>query len=294
MSDSMPNSRKQLLIASVILLFLAIGGMAALSASTTPGLNWNQQSPAPTVIAGSAPTTTTISFTATGKLPDAVVQLSPSLAGLVSVSPTNLGTVYQGQTVTLTLTASAPATSTPAVVQGSIQIQKQQNPPLQIYGSPLQVNFNVTWPTLSGQGSTVTYPPTWALDQQSLSLGGPISLRNFAQFGHGGVRPKGGAEIDLNRIPIPSTSLATFISTDLAGATVDTTSNQIVNGANATRVTYHDSYTPNTQEKGVTVYVPLGAFLYEFSTTYELGDPNESAFLSTFDSFLNTATLAAN
>jgi hypothetical protein len=287
---SLVRRYRYLLVALALLVF----GVVAVLASAPPGLTWNQASPSPTVVAGGATSTTTISFTATGKLPNAVVQLSPSFAGLVSVSPTNLGTVFQGQTVTLTLTSSAPASSTPAVVQGSVQIQKQQNPPLVVYGSPLQVNLNVTWPTLSNQGATVTYPPTWILDQQTLSLGGPISLRNFAQFAHGGVRPNRGAEMDVNRLPMPQGSLNTFISADLAGATIDATSTQVVDGVNATHVSYHDSYTATTQEVGTTVYVPFGAFLYEFNLVYFTGDPNESNLLTTFNNLIDTATLAAN
>jgi hypothetical protein len=150
----------------LVVLALLVVGAVAVFASAPPGLTWNQASPSPTVVAGGATSTTTISFTATGKLPNAVVQLSPSFAGLVSVSPTNLGTVFQGQTVTLTLTASAPASSTPAVVQGSIQIQKQQNPPLVVYGAPLQVNLNVTWLSVSSpSGFTVAQPPMYSTEQ---------------------------------------------------------------------------------------------------------------------------------
>jgi hypothetical protein len=139
-----------------------------ITSSTTPGLTWNQPNLSPSVVAGAAATTTTITFTATGKLPNATVQLSPNLAGLVSVSPTNLGTVIQGQTVTLTLTASAPASSTPAVMQGSIQVQKQQNPPLEVYGSALPVALAINWPTYTSPGGfTVALPPTYSPDELS-------------------------------------------------------------------------------------------------------------------------------
>jgi hypothetical protein len=281
---------RYLLIALVLLI---LGTLAVVASPPPRDLTWNPSSLAPTVIAGGASVTTTVSFTDTGKLPlpDAEVQLSPNLAGLVTVSPTHLGTVKQGQTVALTLTASAPASSTPAVISGSIQIQKK-NPHPEMYGSPVQVNLSVTWPAVSNQGATFAYPPTWILDQQSVSLGGPISVRNFAQYEHGGVRPNGGAEIDVFRIPLPQEPITTAIANDLSGAVTDTITAQQVAGVPATRVAYHDAYTPVSQERGVTVYVPFGSVLYKFSLQYALGDPNEAGILTAFNELLSTASLS--
>jgi len=149
----------------VALALLILGTVAAIASPPSRDFTWSASSLAPTVIAGGASVTTTVSFTDTGKLPlaDAEVQLSPSLAGLVSVLPTHLGTVKQGQTVTLTLTASAPASSTPTVVQGSIQVLKQQSPVREVYGAPLQVNLNVKWPTFPDPANaySVGYPPSF-------------------------------------------------------------------------------------------------------------------------------------
>jgi hypothetical protein len=174
----------------IALALLCIGGVALYAAtsqtgagagpvsaptvtsSTTPGLTWNQPSLSPSVVAGAAAATATISFTATGKLPNAVVQLSSNLAGFVSVSPKNLGTVIQGQTVTLTLTASAPSSSTPTVVQGSVQVQKQQNPPLEVYGNPLPLTLNIAWPSVSNPLVTISFPPALAAQAQ---LASPIA-----------------------------------------------------------------------------------------------------------------------
>ncbi|HVT16685.1 MAG TPA: hypothetical protein VHQ90_10980 [Thermoanaerobaculia bacterium] len=285
------RSRKHLYGAAVLAL-LILGSVAAI-ATAPRDLTWSVPSATPTVVAGNAPTTTTVSLTAVNTLPNAVVRVSPSLAGLVSVSPSDLSTLPKGRTVTLTLTSSAPASSTPGVVQGSIQIEKE-NPNHQPYGTPLPVNLHITWPAVTTQGVTLTYPPTWTLDQQSPSLGGPVEVRTFAQYAHGGVRPHGGATIDVTRTPLPQEPLATTIAADLSGATIDATSNQQVAGASATRVSYHDSYTPVSQESGVTVYVPVGVFLYKLSLEYDQGDPNEATLLATFNNLLNAVTLAAS
>jgi hypothetical protein len=292
--DFMSERKRLIAVVLVFICVATVGTAAALFGSTAPpGLTWSAPSVAPTVIAGSAATATTVSLTATGKLPDAVVQLSPAFAGLVTVSPSDLGTVRQGQTVTLTLTARAPASSTPATVQGSIQIQKK-TAPTENYGSPLAVSIHVTWPVLSNQGVTVVYPPLWTVDQGSLSLGGPISLRNFPQYSYGGIRPRGGADINIARAPFTQASLNETIATDLTGANIDSTSNEQVAGISATRVRYHADYTPITQERGVVVYVPFGAFLYKFYLSYDLGDPNEPTFLETFDDLVASTSLTAN
>lgn len=180
--------RYPLLIALVLICIGAVAlhaetgrtgaGVAPVSAptvtsSTPPGLTWNQTGISPSVVAGATATTTTIFFTATGKLPNAVVALSPNLAGLVSVSPTNLGTVIQGQTVPLTLTASAPASSTPALVQGSVQIEKEEATPLEVYGSSLPINLQVTWPAAASPLVTINYPP--GLIAQGGQIGQPVT-----------------------------------------------------------------------------------------------------------------------
>jgi hypothetical protein len=154
------RSRKYLYGAAVLAL-LILGSVAAI-ATAPRALTWSVPIVTPSVVAGGAATTTTVSLVALDTLPNALVQVSPSLIGLVSVSPTDLATIPKGRAVTLTLTSSAPASGTPGVVQGYIQIVKE-NPNHQVYGTPLQIGLKVTWPTVSDptHSYTISYPPAF-------------------------------------------------------------------------------------------------------------------------------------
>jgi hypothetical protein len=151
---------------------LVLGAWTLFAEPPPRPLTWSAAGLAPTVVAGTAPTTTTVSFTVGPKLPlpDAEVQLSSNLSGFVSVSPTHLGTVKQDQTVTLTLTVSVPASTTPAVIPGSIQVQKA-NPKHEVYGSPLALTLDIQWPHVTSPLVTVNYPP--ALAAQGGLIGQP-------------------------------------------------------------------------------------------------------------------------
>lgn len=285
-----PTRSRKYLYGGAALALLILGSVAAI-ATAPRALTWSVPSLSPAVVAGGAATTTTVSLTAEDTLPNAVVEVSPSLAGLVSVSPMDLATIPNGRAVTLTLTSSAPASSTPGVVQGYIRIVKE-NPNRQAYGTPLPVNLNVTWPTIASAGITVTYPSQWTLDQDLLSANGPISIRNFPAFTKGGFWAPGGAVIYATKVQLPSEPLDHFIQDSLAGATIESTSTQSVAGLTGENVTYHFDVGPNVSNKGRTIYVPSGSSLFKFTLLYIDGDPQEPSFLQTFTQFLSSVQLS--
>jgi hypothetical protein len=246
------------LYGAIALALLILGSMAAV-ATAPPGLTWNTPSVAPTVVAGSSATTTTISFTATGKLPDAVVQLSPSFAGLTSVAPSDLGTVRQGQTVTLTLTSSAPASSTPAVVQGSIQIKKKSSP-TEVYGAPLPASVHVAWPVVTAGPVEIQYPP-------AIAAGATVGVSQVSQESDGSTS----YEIPLSIQNGPS--LETFL----------------INVApNPSHLTLDDWFEANVDENGV---LKAAGVFAEFSypdgrqALISTGVPLPASYDSPLDSF---------
>jgi len=192
-----------------VLVLLVLGTVALLASPPTRDLTWSASSLTPTVVAGGATVTTTVSFTDTGKLPlpDAEVQLSSNLVGLVSVSPTHLGTVKKGETVTLTLTASAPASSTPAAISGSIQIQKK-NPQVQIYGTPLVITVTVAWPNVTTPLVTVNYPPALAAQGGQIGQASVSSGSDGATYVDVPLSTAGNPPITLVRVAIYANSSA--------------------------------------------------------------------------------------
>jgi hypothetical protein len=179
----------------------------------------------------------------------------------------------------------------PAVVQGSVQIQKQQNPPLVVYGSPLQVNLNVTWPSVAMDGVSLTYPATWQLNQDTLTNTQVIQLTNFGNaYLGGGIIPSGGAQISLPSYLQSSTTIAQLIASDTAGDTVDSTQQVTVGGANATRVESEIQFGQYLSYKRIAYYIPHGQVIYKLMLDYNIDDPNEATLLSQLQSILSTLT----
>ena len=133
--------------------------LIAKPSNALPVITWNPSSFAPEVIAGET-TSTTISFTSSQKLIAAQVRVSPELEGVVSVTPSNLGSVPPGQTISLTITLSPAATVTPSQIGGTLSIHRSILNDV-VYGAPLSVDIEVNWPSLSDpDGSyTLDYPP---------------------------------------------------------------------------------------------------------------------------------------
>lgn len=141
---------------TVLCLFLI-----ARPSTASPTITWTPQSVSQEVIAGSS-TTTTISFSSDEKLTDVWVKVSSELGRVITVTPAYLGTVSQKQTVSLTATAHPAATTSRGPIQGTISLYRK-TPSRDIpYGSSLQLDLEVIWPSAATPLITVTYPPTLA------------------------------------------------------------------------------------------------------------------------------------
>lgn len=143
--------------------------------------------------------------------------------------------------------------------------------------------------SLDEKGLILTYPPDLQFDQETLNLGGPISLNNFANaYKAGGIIPEGGTEIDITNTPLPVSPLSDIIAKDLQDAVIESADTILVGGYTGTKVVYIDSFTSTLTYKNVAVYVPHGVLLYKFFISYHAGDPLEANFLSSFQQILNT------
>jgi hypothetical protein len=134
--------------------------LVARPSAASPTITWSPQSLAPEVIAGSS-TTTTISFSSSEKLTEASVLVSREFGGIITVTPTFIGTIPPGKVVSLTLTASPAVTSMPSSLQGSIALYRKSPIKDIPYGLPLSVNMKVIWPSITNpdHSYTVNYPP---------------------------------------------------------------------------------------------------------------------------------------
>lgn len=217
---------------------------------------------------------------------DAVIaELVPGLVQFVSVEPSSLPSLQAGLQQIFTITFRPPEDTTPTTIDGTLHIRKN----FRTIARPLPITLNITEPekVLSAKGLELTIPSTWSLDQTSLDLGGPISINNFGGvYRQGGIRPLGGAEIDVTNIQLPTLTIQETIDRDLQGTTIESTTTVQVGGEDGTKVVYSFDLLPSFVEKNLAVYVPHNQLLYKFFLSYNLGDAQEAEFLETFEQFL--------
>lgn len=138
---------------------------------------------------------------------------------------------------------------------------------------------------------TMHYPEDWHLNPRLSHPDDPISFNNFnSSYVRGGIIPRGGADIDIARLPRNNQSVSRIISDELS----DADQKQIdeheyrIDGQKGTRVFYTDSYAPNFVYKNVAVYVAATDGLYKFFLTYHQGDPHEKSFNQDFEHMLKS------
>lgn len=144
------------------------------------------------------------------------------------------------------------------------------------------------WPA-SVIGLTFTHPPEWHVDPGLLALSGGTSLElnNFSVLSGRQVSARpGGATINIGRGPLPTEPLQQMIARRVSGTHDTSVSPATVGGASGTRAAYSDDFDEGIELRTVDVYVPRGAFLFQFSLSYLADDAAASSFLATFDALL--------
>ncbi len=123
-----------------------------------------------------------------------------------------------------------------------------------------------------------------------MSQGGPVFIDNFLHaYQHGGIIPNRGAEIVVTNESAPP-SLSSFITSDLSGATILSSSQQTVAGNPATRVIYIDHYGP-VKYSNVAIYIVHSGTLYKAYLSYNMGDPLEQNFLTDYQGMIDSMQL---
>jgi hypothetical protein len=141
-------------------IFLLVSPLTA-----KPAITWSPPGLAVKVIAGNS-VTVQVSFTASRTIHNAEVLVSFDLSSVLTVTPSSLGTVHQGQTVTLNVSVKAPATSTPGNVEGTLIVQRDRDKSAgavrpREYDQPLPVTVHIAWPAFTDPAGSysIEYPP---------------------------------------------------------------------------------------------------------------------------------------
>jgi len=161
--------------------------------------------------------TTVVTFRSNQNLAGVVVEATPSLDGIVSVSPMSFASLAANQSYQLTFTLKAPPEFKKREFGGTIHIRNNGKPP-KTYAPPLTVNVRTDWNTQrTALGLVVSYPPAWTIYSSSesrVSLASPARAAVLSDPTDVDTSP----EISISVLPNPThLQLAEFISAYHAG-----------------------------------------------------------------------------
>lgn len=141
-------------------------------------------------------------------------------------------------------------------------------------------------------GLNITVPAGWTFDPGSTDPGAPLSFNNFASgYLQGGVRPSGGADVNITTIPLPTISTAKLIAQELMGATLVSQTPVTVGGETGIKVVYTADYGA-FEDRTLAAYVPHGSVMYKFFLNHGSRDSNAASYDATFDALLAGASFS--
>jgi hypothetical protein len=283
-----PVLQSKLLLAAALFGVLGFVTLAVVRLSAGPFTAAPSPSPAtvhtinavavlPSIIPLNTPTAVTVTATITDP---AVVQGGVNLLRVngIGIQPTIIAEFQNNGNGTFTAQVNLnPSTTSPIQLEVSAAFQGSL---LRVLSSPKSISITGT-------------PNGFTLDPSPLSYGGPVSFNNFDNaYIQGGIIPSGGAEIDATAIPLPTSSLNSYITTvELQGSTNISTSSVTVSGIICTEAFYTDTFGSLIYDN-VAAYCPSGSSLDKFYLSYRDGDPNANTYVANFQQFLNGTTLA--
>lgn len=219
--------------------------------------------------------TTIVTFRSSETLPAVVVETTPSLNGVLAISPTTFGSIVANQNYQLTLTLTAPPEFKKRDFGGTIHIRNNGNSP-RTYARPLTVALRTDWSaTSTATGVTLSYPVGWSPrgipgDPYTLVVTnnanpGPLSEASLASTAFFEVRLLGSSPGHLDNLPANPTQLPVdqwFATYFTAGFSVPPSSQAL------TSVAGYQAIRIELVEVGglrVHLYVPHGQDVYELS-----------------------------
>jgi hypothetical protein len=232
------------------------------------------------VVALGASTSVQVSVASKTNLQNITLQATPSLVPFLTLQPSSVTTLTAGQPQNIQITFSIPSATPVGSYNGTVHVR--------IGTRTLSQTLKVAV-VVSQTPVIVSVPTNFQPNSQVISQGGPMLLNNFgSQYQNGGLVPPGGAEISITTNTLPRPPLSSFISNELQGATITSTSSIMVSGSSCTEVFYSDSYGKNYNYSNIAVYCPHNGTLYKLFLFYTAGDPATAQFLGAFQQVLNT------
>jgi hypothetical protein len=141
-----------------------------MQASTTPPISWSVSKLTEIMFPGTS-STTKVNFRSNTTIQNVTINLTPSLNGIATVSPTSLPFVVANQDYQVTLTLKAPPEFIKREFGGTIQIRSGETAPM-TYAVPLEIGLTTNWSETAAGGGliAVKFPPQWTIVSNLLNL----------------------------------------------------------------------------------------------------------------------------
>lgn len=279
------------MLSRLVKISVGVGLIALLFATfgqPAPDIEWQPSRIAVSLRTGGS-SQVTATATATSSLSALTVDVTPSLSGLVTVTPAQVASLSPGQQVTFTIVFAVPSGTQERSFGGTVSLRSGPRTLAQPLPLKVDVEPGGGSQTITAKGITLTYPSDLHLDQGALDLGGPIALDNFGGvYAQGGFAPAGGLEINITTVALPTGGVSAAINRELAGVVIESTTPRTVGGENGTQVVYSYDLTPTLFIHDTAVYVAHSGVLYKFFLSFRQGEPRESDFVATFGSILDS------
>lgn len=157
----MPSKPTSLALSAVLIL---VGWFVLLSSPlwAVHQVSWMPSQLVQEVMAGDSATIQLLITAERSALPNTVVEVSPELAGFVSVAPSELGTIPRGKSITLALTISPPGNASPETIYGEVRLRRKDGEG-RVFLPELPTTVSIKWQTVTNRGGfTVAVPPNYA------------------------------------------------------------------------------------------------------------------------------------
>jgi hypothetical protein len=138
------------------------------TSSTVPKITWSVPHLTQTMFPGSRMTVTT-TFESNQNLSGVVIDVTPSLSGVVSSSPSAFSSIIANQSYQITFTLTAPPEFNKRSFGGAVQV-RNAGVPGKVYAPPLNVNLQTNWNTVSPDDLfALNLPLGWQINEVSSS-----------------------------------------------------------------------------------------------------------------------------
>jgi hypothetical protein len=266
--------------------------------ATGPTITWSLPQLTQTMFPGSS-STVSVSFRSDQNLPGVVVDVTPSLPGVISASPASFASITTNQSYQVALTLSAPPALQKRSFGGTIHLRNSSGPP-KTYAQPLSVKLQTDWNDLMDPMSKleVAYPLnlfltgsttapmllTFESSPNGVNIGGALSDTTSPESQNGFS-----VSIEADTCSSsPPFNISQWLSTNYPGSDIATTTPVTVGGESAYEIVFQNEM--GAGQPLVVVYHNGFVYQISYASTFAPGSAADQSGLDVFNALVQHLT----